>query len=88
VVTPEVHALSMAMFQQSFKVVQPYGLRRLKSYKYPLDLGEMHGASPIIKWIGDPISDSIYGAVRIGKTVYKVVSFMSFAMVLVLTTVF
>jgi hypothetical protein len=53
-------------------VVQPYKLRELKSYTYPLNLGEIHGAFPVIKWIGNPISDSIYDAVRIGKTIYKV----------------
>jgi hypothetical protein len=72
VVTPEVHALSVVMFQQSFKMVRPYKQRVLNSYKHPLNLGEIHGASPIIKWIGDSSLHPIYTAVKIGKTIYKV----------------
>jgi hypothetical protein len=72
VVTPKVSALSMILFQQCFKMVKPPRQEGLKSYNYPMDMGEIHGTSPIIKWIGKSSAHSVYNAVRIGKTIYKV----------------
>jgi len=72
VVTPKVHGLSMLLFQQHFKLVRPHKQEALKSIQFPSNLGEIHGASPIIKWIGSPSVSSTYDAVRIGKTIYKV----------------
>ena len=71
VVTPEVYAHSMAFFLQCFKVVKPYGQALFRSY-HSLNIGEIHGVSPIIKWIGSPSVSFIYGAVKIGKTIYMV----------------
>ena len=72
VVTPEVYALSMAFFLQCFKVVKPYKQAFFRSVDHSLNIGEIHGASPIIKWIGCPFESSIYGTVKIGKTIYMV----------------
>lgn len=72
VVTPEVYALSVAFFLQCFKVVKPYNQALSRSYSHPLNIGEIHGAFPIIQWIGSPSVSSVYGAVKIGKTIYKV----------------
>jgi hypothetical protein len=72
VVTPEVHALSMVLFSQHFKVVRPFTQALLRPQKCPLNMVEIHGAFPIIKWIGSPTLSSIYDAVKIGDTVYKV----------------
>jgi hypothetical protein len=85
VVTPEVYALSVAMFQQSFKLARPFNQRVLKSYNYPLLLDEIHGASPNIKWTGDLSLHPIYSAVKIGKTVYKVVLLVFLILDLLLT---
>ena len=71
-VTPEVHALSMAFFLQCFKVVKPYKQAFFRSVDHFLNIGEIHGASPIIKWIGSPSGSLVYNAVEIGKTIYKV----------------
>jgi hypothetical protein len=71
VVTPEVFALSMAFFLQYFKVVKPFSQAFFRSCSHPLNMGEIHGPFPIIKWIGSPVS-SVYGAVKIGKTIYMV----------------
>lgn len=72
VVTPNVYAFSIYLFQQHFKTLSPHKQERSKLYKYPMNIGEIHGASPIIKWIGNPSVSSVYTAVRIGKTIYKV----------------
>lgn len=72
VVTPEVYTLSMVLFLQHFKVVRPFTQALLRPHKCPLKLEEIHGVYPIIQWIGSPSPSSIYGAVKIGKTVYKV----------------
>jgi hypothetical protein len=80
VVTPEVYALSMAFFLQGFKVIQPHKQTLSRFYNYSSNMGEIHDASPIIKWIGSP---SIYGAVKIGNTIYKV--FISTFLALYLT---
>jgi hypothetical protein len=75
VVTPGVYALSMAFFLQCFKVVKPQHNQGLfRSIGHPLDMpvGEIHGASPIIKWIGSPSVSFVYGAVKIGRTIYMV----------------
>ncbi|KAF8503256.1 S-adenosyl-L-methionine-dependent methyltransferase [Russula emetica] len=69
VVTPEVFALSMAFFLQCFKVVKPFSQAFFRSCSHSLNMGEIHGSFPIIKWIGSPVS-SVYGAVKIGKTIY------------------
>jgi hypothetical protein len=71
VVTPEVYTLSVDLFLQHFKVVRPF-TTLLRPHKCPLKLEEIHGTFPIIQWIGSPSLSSIYGAVKIGKTVYKV----------------
>ena len=86
VVTPEVHAVSIIMFQQSFKLVTPYKQRGLKSYKHPLNMVEIHGASPTIKWIEGSSLSSTYKAVRIGKTIYKVFISLVFYIKPVLTS--
>jgi hypothetical protein len=85
VVTPEVYALAVVMFQQGFKLARPYKQRVLKSYSYPLLLNEIHGASPNIKWIEDSSLHSTYSAVKIGKTIYKVVLLVLFILDLLLT---
>ena len=72
VVTPEVYALSMGFFLQYFKVVKPYSQPLFRSLDHSLNMGEIHGASPIIKWIGNPSVSFVYNAVKIGKTIYKV----------------
>jgi hypothetical protein len=72
VVTPEVYALSMAFFLQCFKVVKPHNQASFRSFGHSLNMGEIHGASPIIKWIGSPSASFVYNAVKIGKTIYKV----------------
>lgn len=72
VVTPKVHELSILLFQQHFKLVRPHKQEALRSIQFPLNMGEIHGASPIIKWIGSLSVSSTYDAVRIGKTIYKV----------------
>lgn len=72
VVTPEVYALSLPFFLQNFKVVKPYNQALSRLYSHSLNIGEIHGASPIIKWIGSPSVSSVYCAVKIGKSVYKV----------------
>jgi hypothetical protein len=72
VVTPEVYALSMAFFLQCFKVVKPRNQALFKSRLSPSNMGEIHGASPIIKWIGSLSMSFVYGAVKIGKTIYMV----------------
>jgi hypothetical protein len=72
VVTPKVHALSMVLFLQSFKVVKPHKQALSMPSKCPLNMGEIHGALPVIKWIGSSSVSSVYGAVKIGKTIYKV----------------
>lgn len=72
VVTPEVYAISMVLFSQHFKVVKPYHQALLRSYNYTSNIGETHGAFPVIKWIGSPFLSSIYGSVKIGETIYKV----------------
>ena len=71
VVTPEVYALSLPFFLQNFKVVKPYNQVLSRSYSHSLNIGEIHGASPIIQWIGSPSVSSFYGAVKIEKTIYK-----------------
>lgn len=71
-VTPEVYAISMVLFSQHFKVVKPYSQAPSRSYHCTLDIGETHGAFPIIKWIGSLSVSSVYGAVQIEKTIYKV----------------
>jgi len=72
IVTPEVYALSKAFFLQGFKVIQSHKQILSRFYNYSLNMGEIHGASPIIKWIGSPSMSLIYGAVQIGNTIYKV----------------
>jgi hypothetical protein len=74
VVTPGVYALSMAFFLQCFKVVKPHSHLQafFRSCNPYLKMGEIHGASPKIKWIGSPSMSSVYGAVKIGKTIYMV----------------
>jgi hypothetical protein len=72
VVTPEVYALSMGFFLQCFKVVKPFRQALFRSHNPFLNMGEIHGASPIIKWIGSPSASFVYGAVKIGKTIYMV----------------
>jgi hypothetical protein len=62
----------MGLFSQHFKVVKPYSQAPSSSYHCTLDIGETHGAFPIIKWIGGLFASSVYGAVQIGKTIYKV----------------
>jgi len=71
-VTSQVYELAMAFFLQCFKMVKPHKQALIRSYGYPLDMGEIHGACPIIKWIGSPSTSSVYNAVKIGKTIYKV----------------
>jgi hypothetical protein len=72
VVTPEVYALSMGFFLQCFKVVKPLKQALFRSHNPFLNMGEIHGASPIIKWIGSPSASFVYDAVKIGKTMYMV----------------
>jgi len=71
VVTPNVYALSMLLFQQPFKLVRPHRCEGLQLVQF-LSSMETHDASPIIEWIGSPTVSSAYNAVRIGKTIYKV----------------
>ncbi len=78
VVTPQVHSLSLTMFQQHFKMVKPLKQGVLKSYHHSLSFGEIHGTSLTMKWIGVP---SIYNAVRIGKMIYQVLAFLFSLMV-------
>jgi hypothetical protein len=75
VVTPIVYALSMVLFLQHFKVVKPHVQMLSSPHESPLNMGEIHGAFPVIKWIGSPSLSSVYGAVKIGKTIYKVCFF-------------
>lgn len=72
VVTPKVHALSVLLFQQQFRLVEPYQQGAFKPVLLSSYMGEIHGASPIIEWIGSPSAFSTYSAVKIGKTRYKV----------------
>jgi len=72
VVTPEVYALSVAFFLQCFKIAKPYRQALVRPYNYCFSMGEIHGASPTIKWIGSPSVSFVYGAVKIGKTIYMV----------------
>jgi hypothetical protein len=72
VVTPEVYALSLVLFSQCFKVVKPHKQALSRPYMCSLMMEEIHDAFPIIKWIGSPSVPSVYGAVKIGKTIYKV----------------
>ncbi len=72
VVTPEVYALSMGFFLQCFKVVKPCNPALFRSIDHTLYIAEVHDASPIIKWIGHPSMSFVYGAVKIGKTIYIV----------------
>jgi len=72
VVTPKVYALSVPLFQQKFKLVRPYQQEAFKPVQFSSYMGEIHGASPIIEWIGSPTAFSTYRAVKIGKTNYKV----------------
>jgi hypothetical protein len=72
VVTPNVYAVSMLLFQQQFKLVRPHKCGGLQSVQISSSVEETHGASPIIEWIGSPSVSSVYNAVRIGKTIYKV----------------
>ena len=62
----------MTFFLQHFKVVKPYNQALLKTVDHTLYKAEIHGASPIIKWIGSPSGSLVYNAVEIGKTIYKV----------------
>ncbi|KAI9511110.1 S-adenosyl-L-methionine-dependent methyltransferase [Russula earlei] len=71
VVTPQVYALSLVFFQQCFKMVKPHDHEISKLYNYPSNVEEVHGASPIIKWIQSSSMPSLYDGVRIGETVYK-----------------
>ena len=85
VVTPGVHAISMFLFPQCFKVVKPYHQALSKVYSYTSNIGETHDASPVIKWIGSPSLSSVYGAVKIESTIYKVsVYFDSFSVIFTL----
>ena len=72
VVTPEVYALSVAFFLQCFKVEKPCNSALFRSIDHTLYTAEIHDASPSIKWIGDPSVSFVYGAVKIGKTIYMV----------------
>jgi hypothetical protein len=72
VVTPKVYALSMLLFQQQFKLVRPHQQGTFASVQLSSHMGEIHDASPIIEWTGSPSTSSIYDAVKIGKTQYKV----------------
>jgi hypothetical protein len=75
VVTPQVYILSMVLFQQSFKVVRSHLQHLSKLGKYPSNVEEIYGASPLIEWIDNPSLSSIYPAVKIGKTIYKVCTY-------------
>lgn len=72
VVTPNVYAVSMLLFQQQFKLVRPHRHGGLQSVQISSSMKETHGPSPIIEWIGSPSVSSAYNAVRIGKTIYQV----------------
>lgn len=86
VVTPKVYALSMAFFLQHFRIVKPYN--QVLSYKHSSNMGEIHGASPKIKWIGYPSISFVYAAVKIGKTVYLVKHLSLFSLVLYLILIY
>jgi hypothetical protein len=79
VVTPEVYALSATLFLQCFKVVKPY-YQASKTVDHSLYTAEVHGASPTIEWIGSPSGSLIYGAVKIGKTIYIVSIYFDFSL--------
>jgi hypothetical protein len=72
VVTPNVYALSVLLFQQQFKLVRPHRCEGLQLVQFSSSMEETHGASPIIEWIGSPSVSSAYNAVRIENTIYKV----------------
>lgn len=72
VVTPKVYALSMLLFQQQFKLVRPCQQGPFKPIQLSSYMGEIHGTSPIIEWIGSASALGTYSAVMIGKTRYKV----------------
>jgi hypothetical protein len=72
VVTPKVYALSMLLFQQQFKLLRPCQQEAFKPIQVSSYMGEIHGSSPRIEWIGSVSAFSTYSAVKIGKTIYKV----------------
>jgi hypothetical protein len=72
VVTPKVHALSMPLFQQQFKLLRPFNQKVFKSIQFSPTVEEIHGATPIIQWVGSPSVFPYYDAVKIGRTIYKV----------------
>ena len=72
VVTPKVYALSMLLFQQQFKLVRPCQQGAFKPVQFSSCMGEIHGTSPVIEWIGSASAFSTHSAVKIGKTRYKV----------------
>jgi hypothetical protein len=88
VVTPEVHAQSMAFFLQHFKVMKPHN-QAFRTVDHTLYKAEVHDASPTIKWIGSSSDSFIYGAAKIGKTTYMVQHFhLNYSLLLYLTIIY